>query len=85
MPARFAKAGVLEDIEAGIKTIVIITEGIPQNDEIEFVAKAAKKGVTIIGPNCPGIINPGLKIKVGILPVHIFKPGQWALFPAAEL
>lgn len=75
VPARFAKAAVLEDIDAGIKTIVIITEGIPQNDEIEFVAKAAKKGVTIIGPNCPGIINPGLKIKVGILPVHIFKPG----------
>ncbi len=76
VPARFAKPAVIEDIDAGIKTIVIITEGIPQNDEIEFVAKAAKKGVTIIGPNCPGIINPGLKIKVGILPVHIFKPGN---------
>jgi succinyl-CoA synthetase alpha subunit len=76
VPARFVKAAVLEDIDVGIKTIVIITEGVPQNDEIEFVAKAAKKGVTIIGPNCPGIINPGLKIKVGILPVHIFKPGS---------
>jgi succinyl-CoA synthetase alpha subunit len=75
VPARFVKAAVLEDIDAGIKTIVIITEGIPQNDEIEFVAKAAKKGVTIVGPNCPGIINPALRIKVGILPAHIFKPG----------
>jgi succinyl-CoA synthetase alpha subunit len=75
VPARAAKAGVLEAIEAGIKTIVVITEGIPQIDEIEFVAKAAQKDVTIIGPNCPGIINPGLSVKVGILPVHIFKPG----------
>ena len=75
VPARFAKGAVLEDIEAGIKTIVVITEGIPQADEIEFVAKAKKKGVTIIGPNCPGIINPSLKVKVGILPGHIFTPG----------
>jgi succinyl-CoA synthetase alpha subunit len=75
IPARFVKDAVLEDIEAGIKTIVIITEGVPQIDEIEFVAQANKKGVTLIGPNCPGIINPGLKIKVGILPAHIFKAG----------
>jgi succinyl-CoA synthetase alpha subunit len=75
VPARFAKGAVLEDIEAGIKTIVIITEGIPQADEIEFVAKARKNDVTIIGPNCPGIINPSNKIKIGIMPVHIFLPG----------
>ena len=72
---------MLEDIEAGIKTIVIITEGIPQIDEIEFVAKAAKKGVTIIGPNCPGLLILGIKIKVGILPVQIFKPGRRDCFP----
>jgi succinyl-CoA synthetase alpha subunit len=76
VPARFIKPAVLEDIEAGIKTIIIITEGIPQQDEIEFVPRAEKKGVLIIGPNCPGIINPIHKIKVGILPVHIFKPGS---------
>ncbi|HEX7475682.1 MAG TPA: succinate--CoA ligase subunit alpha [Dehalococcoidales bacterium] len=75
VPARAAKAGVLEAIDAGIKTIVVITEGIPQIDEIEFTAKAAQTGVTIIGPNCPGIISPGLNVKVGILPVHIFRPG----------
>ncbi len=75
VPARAAKAGVLEAIEAGIKTIVVITEGIPQIDEIDFVARAERAGVTIIGPNCPGIINPSLNLKVGILPVHIFKPG----------
>jgi len=76
VPARAAKSGVNEAIDAGIKTIVVITEGIPQADEIEFVAKAARQGVTIVGPNCPGLINPGLRIKVGILPVHIFQPGK---------
>jgi succinyl-CoA synthetase alpha subunit len=76
VPARGAKAGVLEALEAGIKTIVVITEGIPQVDEIEFIARANKKGAIIIGPNCPGIINPALKIKVGILPNHIFTPGK---------
>jgi succinyl-CoA synthetase alpha subunit len=75
VPAGSAKSAVLEAIEAGIKTIAVITEGIPQIDEIEFIAKAAKKGVTIIGPNCPGIISPAQKTKVGIFPNHIFKPG----------
>jgi succinyl-CoA synthetase alpha subunit len=79
VPARGAKGSVLEAIDAGIKTIVVITEGIPQADEIEFVAKASEKGVIIVGPNCPGLINPGLQIKVGILPVHIFKPGPVAI------
>jgi len=66
---------VMDDITAGIKVIVVITEGIPLKDEIEFVARAEKEGVKIVGPNCPGIINPAGKIKVGIMPVHIFKPG----------
>jgi succinyl-CoA synthetase alpha subunit len=79
IPAPSAKSAVMEAIEAGIKTIVVITEGIPQIDEIAFIARAAEKGVTIIGPNCPGIINPGLKIKVGIMPGQIFKPGNIAL------
>lgn len=76
VPARNAKASVLEAIEAGIKTVVIITEGIPQIDEMEIIAKANREGVLIIGPNCPGIINPIHRIEVGILPVHIFKPGS---------
>ncbi|MDP2916685.1 MAG: succinate--CoA ligase subunit alpha [Dehalococcoidia bacterium] len=75
VPARFAKNSVLEALDAGIKVIVVITEGIPQVDEMEFVARADKKGVIIVGPNCPGLINPPNKIKVGILPSHIFKPG----------
>ena len=76
VPAKYIKSAVIEDINAGIKTIVVITEGVPQVDEMEFVALAEKKGVTVVGPNCPGVIDPNLRIKVGILPVQIFKPGS---------
>jgi len=76
VPARFAPDAAHEALDAGIKTVVVITENIPQKDSIELVNKAKKKeGVTIIGPNCPGIINPPEKIKVGIMPNHIYKPG----------
>ena len=76
VPARFTLSAVLEDIDAGVKTLVVITEGIPQKDAIEFAAKAKKKGGTIVGPNCPGVISPGQKAKVGIMPDHIFSPGS---------
>lgn len=77
VPAAFARAAVLEAIDAGIKTLVIITEGIPQRDAIEFIAKANKKGdVIIVGPNTPGVINPRIGVKVGIMPGHIFRPGS---------
>ena len=77
VPARFTRSAALEAIDAGIKTLVVITEGIPQRDAIEFVAKAKKKGdVIIVGPNCPGVISPAQRIKVGIMPDHIFSPGR---------
>ncbi len=76
VPARFARSAVLEAIDAGLKTVVVITDGVPQKDAIEFVAKAKQKGITMVGPNCPGLISPALHIKVGIMPVHIFKPGN---------
>jgi len=76
VPAKYIKPAVIEDINAGIKNIIVITEGIPQVDEMEFVALAAKKGVTLVGPNCPGLIDPNIKVKVGILPAQIFKPGK---------
>lgn len=75
VPARFAPGAVNEAIEAGIRTIVVITELIPQKDSIEFIAKAEKTGAIIVGPNTPGIINPPKRVKVGIMPNHIFKPG----------
>jgi len=76
VPAPFARSAVLDAIDAGIKTVVVITEGIPQRDTIEFIAKADKKGdVIIVGPNTPGVINPQDSTKVGIMPNHFFKPG----------
>ncbi len=75
VPARFARDAVREAIDAGVKTVAVITEGIPQADAIDFVARAAERGTLIIGPNCPGIISPGQRAKAGIMPVHIFNPG----------
>ena len=75
VPARFAQSAVLEAIEAGIKTVVVITELIPQKDAIEFIAKAEERGTTIVGPNTPGVISPLKRVKVGIMPSHIFKAG----------
>jgi succinyl-CoA synthetase alpha subunit len=75
VPARFAQDAVLEAIDAGIKTLVIITELIPQKDAIKFIAKASEKGVTVVGPNTPGVINPSNKVHIGVMPAHIFRPG----------
>jgi succinyl-CoA synthetase alpha subunit len=76
VPAGAARAAVLEALDAGIKTLVIITEGIPQKDAIEFTAKAARlPGVIIVGPNTPGVINPGIRVKIGIMPSRVFRPG----------
>jgi len=76
VPARFAQSAVLEAIDAGIKTLVVITELIPQKDAIKFITQADKKGdIIIVGPNTPGVINPGSRTHVGIMPVHIFRPG----------
>jgi succinyl-CoA synthetase alpha subunit len=79
VPAAFARSAVLEAIDAGIKTVVVITEGIPQKDTIEFIAKARNASnnseVIIVGPNTPGLIQPSSRMKVGIMPEHMFSPG----------
>ncbi len=75
VPAKFAADAVFEAIDAGIKTVVVITEHIPIHDAMAFVNYAKEKGTIIIGPNCPGIINPG-KTKVGIMPGNVFMPGN---------
>ena len=77
VPAAFARDAAIEAIDAGIKTLVIITEGIPQKDAIEFIARANnKRDVIIVGPNTPGVINPRIRVKVGIMPAHVFRPGS---------
>ena len=79
VPAAVARSAVLEAIDAGIKTVVVITEGIPQKDTIEFIAKARNASnnseVIIVGPNTPGLIQPSSRMKVGIMPEHMFSPG----------
>ncbi len=78
VPPKFAKAAVLEAIEAEIALCVVITEGIPVHDSIEFLAAAKDSGTRVIGPNCPGLISPG-KSNVGIIPAHISGPGRIGL------
>jgi len=75
VPARFAKDAVFEALDAGIKTVVTITENIPFHDAMEFVHYAKYKNAVLIGPNCPGIASPG-KTKIGILPGSIFSAGN---------
>ena len=76
VPARFAQSAVFEAIDAGITTLVVITELIPQKDAIEFMAKANKMGnIIIVGPNTPGVINPGKRTHIGVMPAHVFRPG----------
>jgi len=75
VPAKFAKDAVFEALDAGVKTVVVITENIPFHDAMEFVHYAKYKNAVLIGPNCPGIASPG-QSKVGILPGEIFLKGN---------
>jgi succinyl-CoA synthetase alpha subunit len=76
VPAPFAKDAVYEALDAGIRTVIVITEHIPVHDALEFVHYAKYKGATLIGPNCPGAASPPVNAKVGILPGMIFRPGN---------
>ncbi|MFN0048548.1 MAG: succinate--CoA ligase subunit alpha [Cytophagales bacterium] len=76
VPPAFAADAIMEATDGGIKVIICITEGIPVNDMIYAKAYVKSKGdVTLIGPNCPGVITAG-EAKVGIMPGFIFKPGR---------
>ena len=79
VPPRFAKAAVLEAVDAAMPLCVVITEGIPIHDTAAFFQYAVNAGTTrIIGPNCPGIISPG-QSNAGIIPADIAKPGRIGL------
>ncbi|MEV4756854.1 succinate--CoA ligase subunit alpha [Micromonospora sp. NPDC049559] len=80
VPPRFARAAVVEAIDAGIGLVVVLTEGIPVHDTAAFWAYACANGnrTRIIGPNCPGLISPG-QSNAGIIPADITKRGRIGL------
>ncbi|QLB44596.1 succinate--CoA ligase subunit alpha [Mannheimia pernigra] len=75
VPAPGCKDAILEAIDAGIQLIVCITEGIPTLDMLQVKQRLAQTGVTMIGPNCPGVITPD-ECKIGIMPGNIHKKGN---------
>lgn len=79
VPPAFAADSIIEAIDAGIKVITCITEGIPVNDMLKVRAVLDKSDAYLIGPNCPGLITPGdgkEGCKIGIMPGHIHLPGK---------
>lgn len=79
VPPKFAKAAVIDAIDALMPLVIVITEGIPVHDAASFYAYSVSKGTTrIIGPNCPGLISPG-KSNVGIIPADITGAGPIGL------
>ena len=79
VPPKFAKSAVIDAVDAKLPLVVVITEGIPVHDTAAFFAYAQSKGSTrLIGPNCPGLISPGLS-NVGIIPADITGPGKIGL------
>ena len=75
VPPAFAADAIMEAADAGIKVIVTITEGIPVKDMVYAKEYIKGKDVTLVGPNCPGVITPG-EAKVGIMPGFVFKAGK---------
>ncbi|HEV2951226.1 MAG TPA: succinate--CoA ligase subunit alpha, partial [Actinomycetota bacterium] len=78
VPARFATDAIYEAVDAGIGTIICIAEGLPAHDMLRAYNYLRPRGVTMLGPNCPGALSPG-KANVGIIPGEIFQEGRVGL------
>ena len=78
VPARGAADAIYEAVDAGIRTVICITEHVPAHEMLRAYAYFRPKGVTMIGPNCPGVLSPG-KANVGIIPAEIFSEGSIGL------
>ncbi len=76
VPPPFAADAIVESVDAGVPTIACITEGVPVMDTMRVVRYLRDKTAVLIGPNCPGMISPGAKTKVGIMPGQIHIPGR---------
>ena len=75
VPAGAAADAIMEEANAGIQTIVAITEHIPVHDSMKAIAYAKMEGCSVIGPNCPGLLSPG-EVKMGIMPSGLFLQGN---------
>jgi succinyl-CoA synthetase alpha subunit len=78
VPARFAADAVYEAVDAGIGTVICIAEGLPAHDMLRVYNYIRPRGITMLGPNCPGALSPG-KANVGIIPAEIFREGAIGL------
>ncbi|HYY32725.1 MAG TPA: CoA-binding protein, partial [Gaiellaceae bacterium] len=78
VPARFASDAIYEAVDAGIETVICITEGVPAHYMLRVYNYIRPRGITMVGPNCPGVLSPG-KANVGIIPAEIFKEGNIGL------
>ena len=82
VPPPFASDAILEAVDAGLELVVAITEGIPVRDMIEVKAALRGSPTRLIGPNCPGVVTPGIGdnshggCRIGIAPGYIHKPGD---------
>jgi succinyl-CoA synthetase alpha subunit len=78
VPARFATDAIYEAVDAGITTIICIAEGLPAHAMLRLYNYIRPRGITLLGPNCPGALSPG-KANVGIIPAEIFREGSVGL------
>jgi succinyl-CoA synthetase alpha subunit len=79
VPARFAADAIYEAVDAGIGTVICIAEGLPAHDMLRVYNYIRPRGITMLGPNCPGALSPGEKANVGIIPAEIFREGPVGL------
>jgi succinyl-CoA synthetase alpha subunit len=75
VPARFAADAIYEAVDSGIRTVICITEHVPVHEMLRAYTYFRPQGITMIGPNCPGVLSPG-KANVGIIPAEIFSEGS---------
>jgi succinyl-CoA synthetase alpha subunit len=78
VPARFAADAIYEAVDGGIEIVICITEGVPAHDMLRVYNYLRPRRITMVGPNCPGVLSPG-KANVGIIPAEIFKEGNVGL------
>src|SRR5881396_3519399 len=78
VPARFAADAIYEAVDAGIGTVICIAEGLPAHEMLRIYSYIRPKGITMLGPNCPGALSPG-KANVGIIPAEVLREGRIGL------